>query len=77
MYRLYISKKEDFQIWSTSEKQNQKIIFGNQMIKAINDLKDSLNVKVYPADISRATSDFITFDIRTNEYGVSKEYVLQ
>ena len=47
------------------------------MIKAINDLKDSLNVKVYPADISRATSGFITFDIRTNEYGVSKEYVLQ
>ena len=69
--------QKDFQIFTTSEKQNQKIIFGNQMIKAINDLTNSLNVKVYPLDIQRATSGFITFDIRDNEYKVSSQYVLQ
>jgi len=74
---MIIVNKKDFQIWSTSEKQNQKIVFGNQMIKAIKDLTDSLSVKVFPMDIQRATSGFITFDIRENEYKVSSEYVLR
>jgi len=68
--------KENFQTWSTSEKQNKKIVFGNQMIKAINDLTDSLNVKVYPLDIQRATSGFITFDRYRNAYGISKQHIL-
>ena len=47
------------------------------MIKAINDLTNSLNIKVFALDIQRATSGFITNDIRDNEYRVNKEYVLQ
>ena len=73
---MTVVSPKDYQIFTTSEKQNQKIVFGNQMIKAINDLTDNLNIKVYPLDIQRATSGFITFDVRDNKYRVSKEFVL-
>ncbi len=70
-----IVKKENFQTWSTSERQNQRIVLGNQMIKSIKDLTTSLNIKVYPFDIQRATSGFIQFDHIGNEYQLNKEII--
>ena len=69
--------KNDFQVWSTRESQNKKIILGNQMIKSINDLTTSLGVKVYPMDIQRATSGFIRFSIMKGKYIINPESILQ
>lgn len=68
--------KKDFQVWSSQERQNKKIIMGNQMIKAINDLKDSMKLNVYPMDIQRATKGFIRYDIRGQKYILNPEYIL-
>tara|TARA_B100001093_G_C26707956_1_gene962120 strand:+ start:327 stop:908 length:582 start_codon:yes stop_codon:yes gene_type:complete len=68
--------KKDFQTWSTSERQNQKIVLGNQMIKSIKDLKASLDIQCYPREITLATKGFINYNIYTNEYFISKEQIL-
>ena len=54
--------KKDFETWTRNEKQNKKVAYGNQFIKAINDLS-SIGVKTYPVDITRATTNYILYDL--------------
>lgn len=64
--------KKDYEIWTTSEKQNEKVILGNQFIHSANELS-KIGVKVYPANISRATSNFVLYDLAKNKYILNRQ----
>ena len=66
--------KKDFEVWTLNEKQNQKVILANQLIKSLNDL-ESIGVKIYPANIMQATSGFISYDMALNEYMLNRHSV--
>lgn len=66
--------RKDFEIWTTSEKQNQKVILGNQFIKSIKDLV-AIGIKVFPNNIIQGTSSFIIYDIAKNNYALNREYI--
>lgn len=66
--------KKDFQIYTTTEKQNQKVILGNQFIKAVKELSN-IGVKVFPANITQSTSNFIIYDLAKNSYALNREYI--
>lgn len=68
--------KKDYEIWTTTEKQNQKVILGNQFIKAVNELSN-IGIKVYPMNITQATSNFIIYDVAKNSYALNREYIFQ
>jgi hypothetical protein len=68
-------KRSDFELWTKTERQNKKVIFGNQFIKSITDLEQSLNVKVFPANITTATSGFIQYDLRNRKYVIDRQSV--
>ncbi len=67
-----IVNKKDYEIWTTSEKQNQKVILGNQFIHSVNELS-KIGVKVYPANISQATSHFVLYDLAKNKYILNRQ----
>ena len=67
--------KSDFETYTTNEIQNKRVIYGNQFIKAINDLQNSLGITVYPLQIAQATSRFITYDISSNKYMLNRETI--
>ena len=62
-------KRKDFETWTTSEKQNRKIIAGNKFIQAIQDLQKHSHI--YALEIQKATSNYIQFDPRTNKYKIN------
>ena len=62
-------KRKDFEVWTTNEKQNKKIVAGNKFIQAIKDLEE-LN-HVFPFHIQNATGNYIQFDGRTNKYRIN------
>ena len=64
--------KESFEMWTRNEEQNKKVIFGNQFIKSVNDLTNSLGVQVYPAQIINATSGFIQYNLAENKYTLDR-----
>tara|TARA_B100001057_G_C22664693_1_gene877355 strand:+ start:160 stop:732 length:573 start_codon:yes stop_codon:yes gene_type:complete len=66
--------KSDYEMWTRTEQQNQKVIYGNQFIKSVRDL-ERLNVKVYPANIAQATSGFIKYDLHKNEYHIDRQEI--
>lgn len=68
-------KRKRFEKWTTNEKQNQRVVFGNQLIKSINDLQNTLGVRVYPAEIIRGTSNFLRFNTRSNSYYINPESI--
>lgn len=67
-------KKKDFEIWTTTEKQNQKVIMGNQFIKSVKDLSD-IGIKTYPLTIRQATSNFVLFDFTSNRYMLNRQEI--
>jgi hypothetical protein len=66
--------KKDFEVWTLNEKQNQKVILANQLIKSLNDL-ENIGVKIYPANIMQATSGFISYDMASNKYMLNRHSV--
>lgn len=66
--------KKDFEVWTLNEKQNQKVILSNQLIKSLNDL-ENIGVKIYPANIMQATSGFISYDMASNKYMLNRHSV--
>lgn len=66
--------RKDFETWTRNEKQNKRVIFGNQLIKSVNDLS-TLGVKVYPATIRQATSNFILYDFSNQKYMLNRQEI--
>ena len=66
--------KKDFEVWTLNEKQNQKVILSNQLIKSLKDL-ENIGVKIYPANIMQATSGFISYDMASNKYMINRQSV--
>jgi len=66
--------KKDFETWTRNEKQNKKVVYGNQFIKAINDLS-SIGVKTYPVDFTRASSNYILYDLQANKYVLNRQEI--
>lgn len=67
--------RKEFELWTTSEKQNQILMAGKDVISAIENIEDV--VKIYPFDIMRGTSHFIQYDIRSKKFEVSKQYLFE
>ena len=64
-----IVDKAPFELWTNSSEQNEKLRAGRKLIEVINQAGE--HTKIYPADIQRATSNFLTYDIRKQEYQVN------
>ena len=64
--------RESFEMWTRNEEQNKKVIYGNQFIKSVNDLTNSLGVHVYPAQVINATSGFIQYNLAENKYTLDR-----
>ena len=62
-------KRKDFEVWTTNEKQNKKIVAGNKFIQAIKELEEYQHV--FPMHIMTATTNYIQFDGRTNKYRIN------
>jgi len=62
-------KRKDFEVWTTSEKQNRKIIAGNKFIQATKELEKHSHI--YALEIQKATSNYIQFDPRSNKYRIN------
>ena len=61
--------KSDYQLWTVSEEQNEKLRIGREFIKAVEHL--SGYTKVFPFDVSRGVSQLISYDIRSQQYYVN------
>lgn len=61
--------KSDYQLWTVSEEQNEKLRIGREFIKAVEHLSDY--TKVFPFDIARGVSNFVSYDIRKRKYYVN------
>lgn len=66
--------RKDFEIWTRNDKQNKRVIFGNQLIKAVNDL-NILGVKVYPSNICTGTSNFLVYNMQKNKYEINRQEI--
>ena len=60
--------KEQFQSYTTSQEQNDKLIAGNNLVKALEMV--SKYTKVYPLNVQQATSGFLQFQLSKNSYNV-------
>tara|TARA_R100001369_G_scaffold1840_1_gene5999 strand:- start:6 stop:560 length:555 start_codon:yes stop_codon:yes gene_type:complete len=65
--------KEDYQHYTKSQEENDKLIAGNNLVKALEMV--SQYTKVYPLTIQQATSGFLQFQMSKNSYNV-RLYVL-
>ena len=61
--------KTDYQLWTVSEEQNEKLRIGRDFIKAVEHISDF--TKVYPFDVARGVSHLISYDIRKQEFNVN------
>lgn len=59
--------KSEYQIWTVSEEENEKLRVTRELIENIKHV-ESLKFKVYPFDVCRGFSSFIAYDIREQEY---------
>ena len=58
--------KEQFQLWTTCEKQNEKLRVARDFIKAVEHLSDY--TKVYPLNMVNGTSGLVHFNARTQKF---------
>ena len=65
-------KRKDYETWTRTEKQNKRLLVGNELIASIKKLEKSEIAKVYPMLIANATSGFIKFDPFKNKWLVDK-----
>ena len=68
-------KRRDYETWTTTEKQNKKLLLGNELIASIDKMKKSEVAKVFPMDIVRGTSGFIRYDMRKNKFFIANEVI--
>ena len=61
--------KEQYQLWTVNDEENEKLLAGKKFINACENLKEYTHV--YANMIQQATSNFIQFDMRKNKYNVS------
>jgi len=61
--------KADYQLWTVSEEQNEKLRIGREFIKVVEHLSDY--TKVFPFDVARGVSQLISYDIRSQKYFVN------
>ena len=66
-------QRKDFEVWTTSERQNKRLLAGNKFISNIAGLQEY--VHIYPKDIMQGTSGFVRYDIRNHKYYVNPEFV--
>ena len=69
----YATLRSDFEVWTTSEKQNLKLAKGNKFITALLELTE--DVHIIPRFIINSTQETIIFDYDKNKYIVSPEYM--
>ena len=69
----YAPLRSDFEVWTTSEKQNLKLAKGNKFITALLELTE--DVHIIPRFIINSTQETIIFDYDKNKYIVSPEYM--
>ena len=69
----YATLRSDFEVWTTSEKQNLKLAKGNKFIAALLELAE--DVHIIPRFIINSTQETIIFDFDKNKYIVSPEYI--
>ena len=65
--------REKYTIYTKNEEENEKLIKANYLIDAIE--KTSTYRKVYPLDLCRGTSNFISYDIRNNKYFLNYNFL--
>ena len=66
-------QRKGFEVWTTSERQNKRLLAGNKFISNIAGLQEY--VHIYPKDIMQGTSSFVRYDIRNHKYYVNPEFV--
>ena len=66
-------EKKDYEVWTKSERMNEKLTKGNNFIFALKQLSN--DTRITPGFITTATSGAIRFDIFKNEYTLSREYL--
>ena len=69
----YATLRSDFEVWTTSEKQNLKLAKGNKFIAALLELAEEVHIT--PGFIINSTQETIIFDHDKNKYIVSPEYM--
>lgn len=64
-------KRKDFETWTTSEKQNKKLVTANKLISALIDMdKEHSVAKMF---VNRMTNGYVMFDMYDNGYKVNPE----
>ena len=61
-----VVNEEDYYVMTQNEDDNEKLIRANNLIQALEMVGKYR--KVFPADICRGTSNFLTYDLRENKY---------
>ena len=64
--------KEDFQIYTKDQEENDKLIAGNNLVKALDMV--SKYTKIYPLNIQQATSGFLQFQLSKNSYNIRLQH---
>tara|TARA_R110001606_G_scaffold390109_1_gene556823 strand:+ start:74 stop:631 length:558 start_codon:yes stop_codon:yes gene_type:complete len=64
--------KEDFQIYTKDQEENDKLIAGNNLVKALDMV--SKYTKIYPLNIQQATSGFLEFQLSKNSYNIRLQH---
>ena len=60
---------EDYTIYTKNEAENRRLIVANNLINAIKMTGEYS--KCFPLTVQQATSNFITFNVLTNEYSMN------
>ena len=60
--------KENYQAYTKSQEENDKLIAGNNLAKALE--LASKYVKIYPLSIQQATSGFLQYRLNSNSYAI-------
>tara|TARA_B100000780_G_C20879997_1_gene350062 strand:+ start:53 stop:610 length:558 start_codon:yes stop_codon:yes gene_type:complete len=60
---------ENYTIYTKNEDENRRLIVANNLINAVKMVSEYS--KCYPLTVQQATSNFITFDITSNEYSMN------
>ena len=60
--------KENYQTYTKSQDENDKLIAGNNLAKALE--LASKYVKIYPLNIQQATSGFLQYKLSSNSYAI-------
>lgn len=64
-------ERKDFETWTTSERQNKRLITANKLISALEDMeKEHTMAKMF---VNRMTNGYVMFDMYDNGYKVNPE----